>query len=273
MPKKSKVRSRRSEVAPSGVLWTGQKSQVCLCRKASCGLSAVFCLLFFVGCSVVELVKPEGPPSDEQIAVPYNQTELNTSGAADVLTELGASPGSDLELLSQSKSVIASIGQKKKGYKTWFNMVAFDENELTAKRKYLLIVDEKPKVLFVEPWAALNFDCRAVLPQQVINQPYANDNARRIAILRQVLADFKMDMDQVKSDNNALVTSGMLVNQAIQTVLVKLDSSPVLAGRLSDSDGLKFEHTSFDKGRIRMLVEGDIVTVKIELGSIVKRLF
>ena len=259
MPKKSKVRSCGSEVA-------ARKLQVCL-------LSVVCCLLFFVGCSVLELVTPEGPPSDEQIAVPYNQTKLNTSGAADVLTVLGTGPGSGLELLSQSKSVIASIGQKKKGYKTWFNMVAFDENELTAKRKYLFIVDEKPKILFVEPWAALNFDCRVVLPEQVLQQPYANDNARRIAILKQVLADFKMDMDQVKSDNNALVTSGMLVNQAIQTVLVTLDSSPVLAGRLSDSDGLKFEHTSFDKGRIRMLVDGDIVTVEIELGSVVKRLF
>jgi hypothetical protein len=55
-------------------------------------------------------------------------------------------------LISQSKSIIAAVGQSKKGYKTWFDMVAFDESELTARRKYVYIADERPKQLFVEPW-------------------------------------------------------------------------------------------------------------------------
>jgi hypothetical protein len=33
---------------------------------------------------------------------------------------------------------------------------------------------------------------------------------------------------------------------------------------------VEFEHTSFDKGKIEMLVAGDIVTVKIKLGSFAK---
>ena len=89
----------------------------------------------------------------------------------------------EYELLSQSKSVIGSVGQKKSGYKMWMKMVSFDEDELTAKRKYVLIEDEKPKALFVEPWASFKFNCQMVLDAEVLDEPYSNENARRIAIL------------------------------------------------------------------------------------------
>jgi hypothetical protein len=233
-------------------------------------LTFSFQLLIIVclcGCTVVDFVTSEDLLFDEQNSAVYKYTKLKVSNAADVLTVLSAGPGFDYELLSHSSSVIASAGQKKKGYKTWFNMVAFDENELTAKRKYLFIVDEKPKFLFVQPRPAFSFDCRIELPSRVLQQPYANDNAWRTAILKQVLVDFKNDVDQVYSNNNVLSVSGMLVNQAIEAVLVELSSSPVLAGKLSDFDGLKFEHLNFDKGRIRMLLSGNIVTVEIRSGS------
>jgi len=175
------------------------------------------------------------------------------------------------ELLSQSKSVVVSYGQKKKGFKRWFKMVAFDEDELTAQRKYLFIEDEKPKVLFVEPWEGLAFDCEQVLTPEILDEPYANENARRIEILRWMLTSFREDMDEAIPDNKDLEVCGALVNQAIQTVLVRLDSAPALATRLSDERGLKFEHINFDKGRIRMIIEDDVATVRIRLGSLAKR--
>ena len=53
--------------------------------------------------------------------------------------------------------------------------------------------------------------------------------------------------------------------------MVKLESFPALAIRLSEPAGIKFEHMSFDKGRIRMVVEGDVVTLKFRTGSIAKK--
>jgi len=223
------------------------------------------------GCVVLdvkELLTPEGPPNYEQISQCYYQTELRKSSSADVLTTVYLP---EYELLSQSKSVVASTGQKKKGYKRWFKMIAFDEYDLRAKRKYLFIVDEKPKVLFTEPWASVKFDCEMILEAEVLDEPYANENARTIAILKRLLENFRGDIDEVSEDNNVLDTSGMIVNQALETVLVKLNSSPALARRLSEEDGLGFEHTSFDKGKIQMVVTDNIVALRLRLGSLVKK--
>jgi len=228
-------------------------------------------ILGLPGCVVrdtVALLMPERGASYEQVAAGYQQTELKTSGAADVLGVINIP---EFELLSQSKSVVASLGQKKKGYKTWLKMVAFNEDELTAQRKYFFIVDERPKSIFVEPWENLSFDCEMVLEPDVLDEPYADDNARQIAVLRRVLENVRKDADEVSPDNKTIGICGMLINQALQAVLVKLDSSPALAAGLSASAGFKFEHTSFDKGRIKMAVADDIVTVEMRLGSLAKR--
>jgi len=220
------------------------------------------------GCTFFDVktfVTPEGPPSYEQLLNSYHQTKLKTSGAADVFAM------SESGLISQSKSVIAVSGQKKKGYKSWFNMVAFDENELTAQRKYLFVVDERPKFLFVEPWEGLSFDCEMVLSRELLDKPYANENAKRIAILKQVKENVAKDVHELGLDNKNLAICGMMINQALQTALVSLDSSPSLAGSLSEEQGMEFEHTSFDKGRIKTVLVDDIVSVRVRLGSLVKK--
>lgn len=227
----------------------------------------MICCSFLCGCAVLEFVTPEGSPSNEEISESYYQTELKKSDAADVL---GTIHKPEYELLSQSKRVVASSGQKKKGYKTWFNMVAFDENGLTARRKYLFIVDERPKLLFVEPWEGLRLESEMVLEADVLNKPYTDENARRIAILKQVMENVGRDIDEVESDNKNLAISGMVVHQALETVLQELKESPALARRLSEPAGVKFSHINFDKGRIGILIEDDIVKVKMMLGSFVR---
>ena len=227
----------------------------------------VFCGLL-AGCQVVEFIKPAGPPSNQEIYDVYSQITLEQSTSADVIL-LFAKPENGL--ISQSKSIIAQAGQKKKGYKSWFNMASFDENSLIVNRKYVFIVDERPKQLFVEPWEGVFFDCRIVLPKEVLDEPYANDNARRIAILKHVGDITRTDTDEVGADNKVIATDGMMVGQAIDTATVKLDTSPALAARLTEPEGFEFEHISFDKGRLRLTVDGDVATVKIQLGSYAKK--
>jgi hypothetical protein len=126
--------------------------------------------------------------------------------------------------------------------------------------------------LFVEPWEGVEFDCKMVLPSKVLEEPYANENARRMAILKQVGADMRKDTSEIGADNPVVGVSGMVVGQAIDTVGVKLDSSPALARRLSEPDGLEFTHTSFNKGLLQMVVDGDVVTIRMRLGSFAKKL-
>ncbi len=212
----------------------------------------------------MEYVTPEKPPYDTQLLDSYRQITLNKGTSADALAAIHR-PQS--ELLSQSKNAIVSTGEQKQGHKIWFNMIGFDENELAAKRKYFFEIDEERKVLCIDPREGLRLDCEAVVPSKVLTEPYASENARRIAILKQVLDDFRKDISEVRTDNKALAASGMLVNQAMETILVKLDSSPALAVELDRPGGLEFGHISLDKGRVRMVVVDDIARIKIRAGS------
>ncbi|MGD9109597.1 MAG: hypothetical protein PVG93_01535, partial [Phycisphaerales bacterium] len=203
-------------------------------RLSAFVLCCVLLSVLLTGCVIRDLYylfKPEGAPTDKEIAKAYHLTELRKSTAADVLPLIHMP---DYSLLSQSTKVLASQGQKEKGYKIWFNMVAFDEDDLLAKRKYLMISDERPRVLLTEPWEGLRFDCQMVMEGEVLEEPYSDENARRIAVMkfaRQMVHD---DLEDVKSDNQAFEVCGAMINQALQTVLTDLEPSPALAAKLSD---------------------------------------
>ena len=69
---------------------------------------------------------------DAHIFDRYELTKLKQSTSSDVLSII---QDSKTELLTQSESIVASWGEKKKGSVLWFNMVAFHEYALTAARK------------------------------------------------------------------------------------------------------------------------------------------
>jgi hypothetical protein len=215
----------------------------------------------------VEYFKPEKPPYDEHLPLGYYQIKLKVSRAADVLAAIHIP---EYELLSQSKNAIASSGQKKKGHEIWFKMAAFDENTLTTKRKYFFLIDEKPKSFWVQPKRRLKFDSEMVLGPELFNEPYVNDNAKRIAILRKVLANARGDIYDVGAEDKNLSTCGMLINQTMETILVKLESSPVLATKLNPVEGLDFDHITLGAGTIWMGSAGDIVNVRIRVDSFVR---
>lgn len=231
-------------------------------------LILVFCL-GLSGCAIraLKFLRPKELPDYEQLSTSYYLTKLKESNSADVLVVI---QGSEDELLSQSRSVVASLGRKKKDRRIWFNMVAFDENEFTARRKYFFfVVDERPKFLSISPLRGLVFDSEMVLEREILNEPYANENARRVAMLRQVLNNVRKDVDELAQDNKLLDICGMLINQTLETILRKLDGSPVMASKLSDAEGVEFDHITLGKGSIWMGVTDDIVEVEVELGPLV----
>lgn len=236
------------------------------------------------GCSSVMspyvISKRQKTPYDAGISDSYHKIELKKSGALDVLPMINKP---ESELLSQSRSVVASFGQAEDGYKNWFNMVAFDEVRLTAKRKYFFLVDEKVKRLpgkrrkfLMEPKRGIMFDSQMVLEKSAFDKLRMSEDAGQAAQLRWVLENLHKDIgelglgvDASGSGNQTLAVSGMLINQVFRTILYTLDASPGLAAKLGDSGGVKFDHISFGKGTVRMTVEDDIVTVKIRVGVFV----
>ena len=225
-------------------------------------LLVVLCFCGLSGCSYLEQYG-SSVPDYENIGA-YDKIELKESDSADVLELFSEFED---ELLSQSKSVIAAQGQKKGGHQIWLNMVAFDENELTAKRKCFFRADEKAQSMLIWYRRKLDFKITTVLGKELFEEPYANENARQIAILKEVLKETLLDADQVAPDNRMINICGTLINQTLGTVLQKLDTSPVLALKLGEEDGLEFDHITFGEGRIRMNIAGDIVEVKVRNSS------
>ena len=199
----------------------------------------------------------------------YYLTALNISDSSSVMSAIR--DDKEAELLSQSESVVASWGQKKEMAILWFNAVAFDEDELTAVRKYAFVTDEKAKgskLLNIDV-IKLRFDAELIIGSDVLDAPYANGNARKIAVLREVVKRFDGDLSQITGDSQVLDSSFALVKQVLGRILYQVGHSPALAAGFEEMSGMKFDHMNFGEGRIRMLIEDNIVKVKIKVGSVV----
>ena len=230
----------------------------------------VFCCLASSGCPYVaediQYVNQRVQShfvDESEIFNRYYFTVLKSSTSADILNVIQEGE----ELVSQSESVVASWSQAQEGSVLWFNMVAFDEEELTAVRKYGFLANEKVKGFYVVPARKMRFDVEAVLDAEIIEEPYANENEKRIKILRDVLESFNKDILQISMDSQVLRSSSMMVKQVLNSILVQLGESPALAARLSELKGMSFDHTTLGAGRVRMVLIEDIVKVKIKVGK------
>ncbi|UCG59248.1 MAG: hypothetical protein JSU70_06995 [Phycisphaerales bacterium] len=275
---KSMAKSVGAE-AESSLTWCGRN------RALAFWFLAFAVFLGACGCSPVGYL-PLDRLTYEDLSAAYAHTQLRTSSTLDVLgmfrsPEYKLQPNLvGMELLSQSDTIVASCGKSKDAYKTWFSMVAFDEHRMTAQRKSFFLIDEKvtilpsdPKQYIIPPRRGLMFEYEMVFGPEVIAGPFATEEAGQIAILRQVADNVRKDVDKLNGGkgesgqgNEILAVSGMLMNQVFEAALLELSMSPALANQLGDKEGVKFKHLSFDPARIRMLVDSDIVAVKIRLG-------
>lgn len=191
----------------------------------------------------------------------YDRTILQQSSSAQVLSSLHEPLD---EYLSQSESVVASWNQRDKGRTHWFNMVAFDEESLLAIRKYGFSCVEQRLGPNAPTKPRVRLDAELVLDSEILDGAYPTQNARFIAVLKEVKKQFAADALQVTTDSQILQSSTMMVSQLFQTIQVKLEQSPALASHLSWLEGLEFEHPTLGQSRIRMLILNNIVKIKIK---------
>jgi len=249
--------------------------------------TALFLGILLAGCSA--LSSPAGAQnqqlSEQQVlSAPYDQITLKKSLTIDALPTIRRAQSeagsllAEIETVSHSDRVVASLGQSRDGYSTWFNMVTFHEYQLNVIRKYFFAVEDRVGSLRARPRRGLRFDCEMVLNKEALGESYTSENIRRIAILRYVLDSIRKDIKELGDDvdvpdqyNKKLDVCGMLINQTLELILVKLDSSPVLATKLDSSDGVDFDHINFGKGNIRMVGSDDMVAVSARFGAFVDK--
>jgi hypothetical protein len=228
-------------------------------------------VVFFAGCGIeepIERVTIESKPRTSELPQAYNSIHIKQSTSAEVLETIKRYAP---ELVSQSESVVASWGEKKKTSQLWLTMAAFDEEDFALTRKYFLAVDEKPWHLGAKG-QKLRFDSEMVLDEATLSEPYANENEKRIAIVTKILNNTRDDIMQVRQDSKVLDAGAMMINQTMERVVYILKASPALAARLDEPNGLDFDHLTLGTSRIGMAVDDNVARIKIRIGS-VKRLW
>jgi len=233
------------------------------------GTSALILVLaaasyFINGCYIVKLFIPEKPPSDKQLKQSYTDIQIydtNSSGALETIHH------PNQELLSRSKKVIVSHGEENEGRKFWFNMVGFDENTLTATRKYLFIANEQPKSITPREWRRLIFNGEIVIEAELLEKPFTSDNDKKVAVFKSILETFNKDLNEVKTKDKNLGIAGMLAREQLETIFRMLENSPSLASKLDSEVGLEFEHRTFGKGSVIMKIGGDTAQFEIYINS------
>jgi hypothetical protein len=216
-------------------------------------LIAVLSLLS--GCKTIER---------DDIFARYYSTTLKQSTAADVLSYI---QDPNTEHLSQSESVISSWGEINKTRSHWFNLVAFDEEQQMAARKYAMTLEDY-RGPNTRHHANMRFDAEVVMDSQTLNDAYASKNLMRIEVIKKLRAMVNDDAQAVSFESETLRRSTSMVNQAIKNLLNKLDQSPGLAEDLAKVEGLEFDHITLGRSYARLLIEDDIVKLKIKCGAL-----
>ena len=214
-------------------------------------------VLALSGCSPLEMYEP--------VFDRYHSTTLKLSTSADVLAMVQEP---ETELLSQSESVVAAWGVEGKKDRThWFNMVAFDEEQMNAVRKYGFILEERHWWWNSPPAPALRLDAEMVMDTEVLEAAYAGNNEKHIEIFKAAKEAFSADALELTFESRSFRNSTDMVKQALKSVLLNLDRSPAYAIKLPLVEGMAFDHPTLGESYIRMLVEGDTVKIKIKCGK------
>jgi hypothetical protein len=249
-------------------------------------LAVSLCFSFFLllaalpgGCSNESSVRRQDVFSQEELSSPYDHIAVQESLTIDALPKLqrfeserGPLLGG-IEAFSQGEHIAVSLGQSKDGRKTWFNMVTFDEYKLDVIRKYFFCVDEDAARFPARVRRGFRFECEMVLDEQVLTQTYPSENAKRLTVLRHIRENLRKDIEELgaggspEQHNKMLSVCGMLLSQTLEKILLKLESSPVLASKLGESAGVDFEHVNFGDGKVLMVFLEDMVALRIRFGA------
>lgn len=209
------------------------------------------------------LTPPERPDARELMAT-FNKTTLNQSSAGDVVASVLYPTH---QFIAQSQNTVAISGPKPVRARAWLTLVSFGES-LTASGKYFFLINDKPQAFMFTKLILARMDVEKVITPEVLKKNYPDEEAKNIAILRDILNGFNTSVREVKSSDAHIRSCSMAANQMLTEILTRLKTSSIEASRFADPAGMPVDNSNMGKGRLRMVVEGDIVKLKIIIGSV-----
>ena len=238
--------------------------------------------LFIAGCNNVPSAHA---PLKEFVFDRYYTIELEKDDSTTVMKKLECRCLCEEEYLSQSESAIAKWAQRgtynsfwvqRGDYAVvWFNLVGFEEESLTAKRKYALLFDEDSPgwlTLIKAPSKTMRLDIDMIMDDGTLEEPYATAADKWIAIIEKSRKNYLNDACDIRTDSHAVDSVSMLINQTFFQILEQVRRTPALTQRLDQCRGMEFDHTVLDEGNIVISIDEDrkLVKVKLKIGSYVK---
>jgi hypothetical protein len=230
---------------------------------ASAVLLFVCTTLTGCGWAVRGLTPPERPNATELLAT-FDGTSLNQSTAGDVLSNV---PYPTLQFVMQGQNTVGISGPKPTRNRTWLTVVSFGES-LAASGKYFSLINDKPQAFMYSRLLRARFDAEKIVTPEVLTKNYPDEESKNIAVLRDILDGFDAAAREVKLSDPRARSSSMAAHRLLNEILVRLKTAPIEASLLADLKGMPFDDATMGKGRLRMVIEGDIVKLKVIVGSV-----
>ena len=217
------------------------------------------------GCAwtVRGLSLPENP-SPNDLLVTFNQIELNKSTSGDVLASVRYP---DDQLIVQAQNTLGISGPRTPVNRTWLTMVSFGES-LAVSGKYFVLVDDKPKAFMYKKFTRARLDAEKIVTPEVLTKNYPDEETKNVAILRDILTGFNASATEIKLSDTRSRSCAMAVDQLMNQILTRFKITPAEAMHFDCAEGIAFEHPTMGKGRFRMVLDGEIVKLKMIVGSV-----
>jgi hypothetical protein len=209
-------------------------------------------------------ITPPERPNANELMVTFNKTTLNQSSSGDVVASVLYPT---LQYVTQSQNTVAISGSKRIRARNWLTLISFGER-LTASGKYFFLINDKPQAFMYTKLILARLDVEKTITPEVLNKNYPDEEVKNIAILRDILSGFNASVREVKSSDAHIRSCSMAVDQLLGEILTRLKTSSIEASRFADPDGMPFDNSNMGTGRLRMVIEGDIVKLKIIIGSV-----
>ena len=209
-------------------------------------------------------ITPPERPNANELMTTFNKTTLNQSSSGDVVASVLYPT---LQFVTQGQNTVAVSGPKPVRARTWLTLISFGES-LTASGKYFFLINDQPQAFMYTKLILARMDVEKVVTPEVLNKNYPDEEAKNIAILRDILDGFNASAREVKSSDIHIRNCSMAADQLLTEILTRLKTSSIEASRFAGPAGMPFDHSNMGKGRLRMVVEGNIVKLKIIIGSV-----
>jgi hypothetical protein len=238
-----------------------------LCRYVVVLLLAMLSLSS--GCAWMERGgSPPESPTALQLLATFKATELGTSTSGDVLSSMSDLSFPGIEVISTSQNAVSISGPQDLADRTWMTLISFGDDTLTANGKYFFYINDKPRGFFHHKVTNARMDVEKVITPEVLTANYADEEQMHLAIIRDVLKGFTAASGSVKTQDRRVRSCAMAATELLGERITEYKASGASMGPITGLTGLAFDTPELGSGRIKMVISGNIVKLKMVCGPV-----